>query len=324
MLALSRVLVTGASGFVGSHLCRRLVSQGYDVIGTRRDGHTAAADRGVTTRIIGDIGDDVDWDPILDSVDYIVHLAARVHVMRDEAKDPLEAFRRVNVGGTERLLSSSGMRGVKHVVFLSSIKVLGEQTTDHCFSSTDQPRPNDPYGQSKFEAEELVEKKGHEVGFRTTIIRPPLIYGAGVGGNFLRLMKMVDKGYPLPFGSVSNLRSLVGIENLCDLIGECLSNPSSSGRRFLVSDNKDVSTPDLVRHIARSMSRPARLLRLPQGLLGLVASVLAKSDEMSRLTGSLQVDISDTMRSLDWNPPVAFEDGIDAAVSWYMNRRSDD
>ncbi len=252
-----------------------------------------------------------------------MHLAARVHVMNEQKSDPLAAFRRVNVEGTKRLLRSAGMRNVKRFVFLSTVKVHGEVTRESSFGADDAPAPCDPYAQSKLEAERTVEEIGNEIGLETVIIRPPLVYGPGVGGNFYRLMKMVSKGVPLPFGRVNNRRSLVGVDNLCDLIRESLSNPSASGRAFLVSDNEDVSTAELVRQIARAMGRPARLLPIPPAAMLIAAKMLGRSAEAARLTESLQVDVGDTMRALDWRPPVTLAAGIRSAVAWYREQKKD-
>lgn len=320
---MNRVLVTGATGLVGRNLCKLLVSIGYEVIGTTRSRISDSESLDFELRTIGDIGDDVDWGPILDGIDYVVHLAARVHVMRDAEKDPLAAFRRVNVRGTEQMLRHEGMRGVRRFVYLSSVKVHGEEMTDAPFSASDRLMPVDPYGQSKLEAEQQVEAVGTELGIETVIIRPPLVYGPGVGGNFVRLLEIVDKGIPLPFGWIENSRSLVSVDNLCDLIRECLANCAASGKRFLVSDDNDVSTPDLIRLIAASMSRPARLVPVPVPILTLAAKLLGQSGEMSRLIGSLQVDIEETMRTLNWRPPVSLADGIHSTVTWYQAQKAD-
>jgi UDP-glucose 4-epimerase len=242
--------------------------------------------------------------------------------MRDAEKDPLVAFRQVNVGGTEQILRHEGMRGVRRFVYLSSVKARGEATTDVPFSASDRLMPLDPYGQSKLEAEQLVQAIGTEIGIETVIIRPPLVYGPGVGGNFVRLLGAVDKGVPLPFGLIENFRSLVSVQNLCDLIGECLANTAASGKRFLVSDNEDVSTPDLIRLIASSMSRPARLVPVPVAVLTVAAKLLGQSGEMSRLIGSLQVDIEETMQTLNWKPPVSLADGIQSTVTWYQEQKA--
>jgi len=316
----SRVLVTGATGFVGRHLCNSLAALGYGVVGTTRSTVSDSASENYELRTIGDIGDDADWGAILEGVDYVVHLAARVHVMRDVERDPLAKFRRVNVRGTEQLLRSEGMRKVKRVVYVSTIKVHGDLTGVKPFSSSDSPSPSDPYAISKLEAESLVQEIGAEVGFDTTVIRPPLVYGPGVGGNFVRLLNMIGKGIPLPFALVKNSRSLVSVQNLNDLIRECLTNPSAAGERFLVSDDQDVSTPELLRVIAMAMSRQAHLLPVPSAILSFAAKLLGRSTEVSRLLGSLQVDIEATKRTLDWQPPVSMTDGIQSTVAWYQEQ----
>lgn len=317
---MSKVVVTGATGFVGRRLCALLARKGYDVVGTTRSLSTVSRDPGYEVLEVGDIGDAVDWDPILGDADFVVHLAARVHVMNEEESDPLAAFRRINVDGTRRLLRSNGMRNVKRFVFLSTVKVHGEMTHASPFGALDALTPSDPYAQSKLEAERSLEEIGKEIGLETVVIRPPLVYGPGVGGNFYRLMKMVSKGVPLPFGRIDNKRSLVGVDNLCDLILECLSNSSASGRAFLVSDNADVSTAELVRHIAGAMNRPGRLLPIPSVVLRTAAKMLGRSAEAARLTDSLQVDVRDTMRILDWQPPLTLADGIQSAVDWYREQ----
>lgn len=320
---MQKVLVTGATGFVGRHLCALLTRRGYEVVGAARSLPTEAEYPGCDIRQIGDIGFDTDWEPVLDGADFVVHLAARVHVMNEQETDALAAFRRVNVEGTERLLRSNSMRTVKRFIYLSSVKVHGEATPGSPFSVDDIPAPSDPYARSKLEAEQSLEAIGARTGLDTVIIRPPLVYGPGVGGNFYRLMKMVSKGIPLPFARIDNRRSLVGIANLCELILECLSNPSASGQRFLVSDNADVSSPDLVRHIAAAMGRPARLLPVPLSALRFAAKLLGRSSEAKRLTESLQVDIRDTMRTLNWQPAFSVADGIQSAVDWYRDQTPD-
>jgi nucleoside-diphosphate-sugar epimerase len=240
--------------------------------------------------------------------------------MRDRESDPLAAFRRVNVGGTERLLRHACESGVKRFIYISSVKVHGDATLGAPFRATDVLSPTDPYGYSKLEAEELVERIGAQEGIETVIIRPPLVYGPGVAGNFLRLLRLVDKGIPLPFGLVENVRSLVGVDNLCDLIRECITNHSAVGKRFLVSDNSDVSTRQLVGHIATAMSKRARILPVPPRMVSLAAKLVGKSAEASRLLDSLQVDISDTIQTLNWKPPVSLEDGVRSTVRWHQEK----
>ncbi|MCH9695872.1 MAG: NAD-dependent epimerase/dehydratase family protein [Gammaproteobacteria bacterium] len=318
---MSRVLVTGANGFVGKDLCKLLLASGHTVVGTTRSQVQTGDDPSYELRTVGDMGDAVNWGEVLDGVECVVHLAARVHVMRDVEKDPLSAFRKVNVWGTEQLLRHEGMRSVKRVIYLSTVKVHGDQTDDQVFRSTDVLAPNDPYAISKYEAEQLVESLGAKYGFETVIIRPPLVYGPGVGGNFARLLSLVDNGVPLPLGAVRNARSLVAVANLSDLIRECIGNPKAPGERFLVSDNHDLSTPELLRIIANAMSRPARLIPVPEKALLLAARLLGRSAEASRLIGSLQIDINETLRVLDWLPPASPTDGIAAAVDWYSEQQ---
>lgn len=318
---MKKVLVTGANGFVGSHLSKLLANIGYHVIGATRSVVNEQPSADFELRTVGDIGDDVDWGPVIDGVDYIVHLAARVHVMRDVEKDPLAAFRKVNVKGTENLLRHEAMRDVKRVIYLSTVKVYGDETREEPFSSADSTSPSDPYAKSKLEAEHLVEEIGASAGFETTIIRPPLVYGPGVGGNFVRLLELIDKGIPLPFGLINNSRSLVSVQNLCDLIRECLTNQSASNKRLLVSDNADVSTPELARLIASAMCRQPRLLPVPAALVRFAARLVGRSAEAARLIDSLQVDIDETMQALDWKPPASLPDGIRFTVKWYEEQK---
>lgn len=318
---MTRVLVTGASGFVGHHLCCSLASAGFDVTGTSRSEIRGRPPECYELRMVGDMGAPIDWSPVLRNIDFVVHLAARVHVMQDRERDALAAFRQVNVRGTEQLLCHESIHKVKRFVFVSSVKVHGDETDESPFAASDVLSPADPYAQSKCEAEELVSAVGRQTELETVIVRPPLVYGPAVGGNFLRLLRLVDKGYPLPFGRIRNQRSMVGVENLCDLIQECLTNPSAPGRRFLVSDNSDVSTPGLIELIANAMEKPVRLLPVPTSILTGVARALGRSAELSRLTGSLQVDIGDTMEALGWTPPVSMADGIRSTAKWYKQQK---
>ncbi len=312
--------MTGATGFVGRHLCKLLTNRGFSVIGTTRSSVGTALASNCDLRVIPDISDNPDWGPILKDTDYVVHLAARVHVMQDKEQDPMAAYRRVNVDGTEQLLRHAHMRNIKRFVYISSVKVHGDETGESPFSVNDDLTPSDPYGKSKLEAEQIVAKVGEEIGIETVVVRPPLVYGPGVDGNFRKLMQMIDKGYPLPLGNINNRRSLVGVRNLCSLICECLLNPSAAGQKFLVSDNQDIATSDLIRELGKSMSRPVRLVTFPAILLSLGSKVIGKSAELSRLTGSLQVNIDDTMKILGWQPPVALADEISATVAWYLKR----
>ncbi len=256
----------------------------------------------------------------MDGIDAVIHLAARVHVMKETERDPLAEFRRVNVEGTRQLLDNDRMGNVKRFVYLSTIKVHGESSAGQRMHIEDRPDPVDPYAVSKLEAEDLIAAKARERGFEYTIIRPPLVYGPGVGGNFLRLMKLVDSAIPLPIGSVRNSRSLVSVSNLCDLARECLVNPKAAGKTYLVSDNEDVSTSDLVRLMASAMSTKPRLIPVSPAVLLALARLLGRSAEVSRLVESLEVDVSPTLEDLAWQPPMSLRDGIASVAAWHKGQ----
>jgi nucleoside-diphosphate-sugar epimerase len=307
------VLVTGATGFVGTPLCAGLAAAGYRVRRALRASQAAAPD----DSIVGDIGPDTDWREALAGVDAVVHLAARTHVLHDTADDPLAAYRRINVEGTQRLATAALRAGVRHFVFMSSIKVNGEATRDAPFRAADPPRPEDAYGNTKREAEEVLRTLAAPGGLQLTILRPPLVYGPGVKGNFLRLMKLVARGVPLPLGSIENRRSLVYVGNLNDLVLACLRSPHAAGQTFLVSDGVDLSTPELVRALATALGVRPRLVPFPPRLLELVAAVLRRSDELKRLTGSLEVDANPNLERLGWRPPHTPAQGLAATAEWY-------
>ncbi|MGW8195872.1 MAG: NAD-dependent epimerase/dehydratase family protein, partial [Desulforhopalus sp.] len=227
----------------------------------------------------------------------------------------LAEFRRVNVEGTLNLARQAVGKGVVRFIFISTIKVNGEETVDRPFGADDKPAPKDPYSISKLEAEIGLRRIAGETGLEVVIIRPPLIYGPGAGGNFAKLLGLVREGWFLPFGSIRNTRSLIGIDNLCSLITICLTHPAAANRILPVSDGEDVSTPELIRHLARSCGRPARILPVPASLLNLLAKILGKEAELHRLTGNLQVDSSQTRRLLNWQPPLRLEEGIRRCVT---------
>jgi nucleoside-diphosphate-sugar epimerase len=255
--------------------------------------------------------------PWLINCDAVVHLGARVHVMRESSKDPLELYREVNVRSTASLAGAAAAAGVKRFVFVSSVKVMGE-TTDpgRAFLHDDAPRPDDPYGISKREAEDALRNVARETGMEVVIVRPPLVYGPGVKANFAALMRAVQRGLPIPLGAVTtNRRSLVALDNLVDLLITCIDHPAAANQTFLVSDGEDLSTTDLLRRMARAMNVPARLLPVPPALLKLGAGLMGKGDMAQRLLGSLQVDITHTRETLGWAPPISVDEGLRRAAA---------
>lgn len=226
----------------------------------------------------------------------------------------------MNVVGTEHLARSAAAKGVKRLIFVSSIKVNGEITyDDQQFSETNEPLPQDPYGMSKFEAEQALRIIAKETGLEVVAVRPPLIYGAGVKGNFMQMLKVIAKGIPLPLASVHNRRSLVYVENLVDALIVCATHPAAAGQTYLVSDGEDISTPDLLRRLGDAMGRPARLFPCPPALLKLAGRMTGKSNQIDRLLGSLQIDSGKIRSELNWIPPYSLQQGLQATAEWYRN-----
>lgn len=289
-------LVTGASGFVGSHLMEAMTRRGIPVRGVTRG--TAP---GLTT--IPSYGPEMDWSNCLEGVDTVVHLAARVHVMRETASDPLSLFREANVTATINLARQAAAAGVRRFVFVSSIKVNGERTEPgKPFTADDPPNPQDPYGVSKAEAEAALMALGHEMGMEITIIRPPLVYGPGVRGNFRSLMKWAASGMPSIFAAVKNKRSFVHVENLCDLLITVLDHPKGANHVFLVSDRRDLSTHELFEQLARAAGRQSWGIRVPLPAMRALGCITRRQETVTRLTDNLQVDINETSRRLAWQP----------------------
>ena len=305
------VLVTGAGGFVGLRLCARLAAAGYMVKATvRRDSAGLAAITPAAHILrIGDIGGNTDWQAALAGVDMVVHLAARAHVMRDGASDPLGEYRWVNVAGSERLARAAAAAGVSRLIYMSSIKVNGEATVDSPFCESDAPAPIDAYGQSKWEAEQALSRIAAETGLGLTVLRPPLIYGPGVKGNLARLIGWIERGLPLPFASIANHRSLIYLENLIDATLAVMRHPAP-GSLYLVSDAYDLSTPQLIHALARGLGKQPRLLAVPPSLLRLAGACTGQRDAVGRLVGSLQIDASRIATELGWRPAHDPEQGL--------------
>ncbi|EAW46692.1 SDR family oxidoreductase [Nodularia spumigena CS-584] len=308
------ILITGANGFVGQAICHQLVHtpQTNLIFAAVRSGQSQVnLSYPIQTVEIASLDDLNQRQDILARVDCIIHLAARVHQMKDTAADPLAAFRAINTEATLNLARQAAQHGVKRFIYLSSIKVNGEKTTPGCpFTADDTPAPQDPYGISKAEAEIQIRELSAETGLEVVIIRPPLVYGPGVKANFLSMMRWLDKGFPLPLGAIHNRRSLVALPNLVDLIINCLTHPAAANQTFLVSDNEDLSTTDLLRRMSNALGKPAWLLPIPVQWLEFTASLLGKKAVAQRLCSSLQLDIHKTQTLLNWTPPISVDEAL--------------
>ena len=314
------ILVTGASGFVGRALCAGLVARGYAVRGAVRTAPRTSLPAS-DWAVVGEMGPDADWSESLVGVDTVVHLAARVHVMKELARDPLAEFRLVNGQGTVSLARAAAGKRVRRLVYVSSIKVNGERTEEQAFSGTDTPHPADPYAISKYEAEVALQQISGETGIEVVVVRPPLIYGPGVQGNFLRLLKWVERGIPLPLAAVSNRRSLLFIDNCVDALIACIRHPAAAGQVFTVSDGESLSTPRLLRELAVLMERPSRLWPFPPAALRVGARVAGLAKEMDRLVDSLEVDNTGICQTLGWSPVYGTSHGLAETVRWFKNMR---
>lgn len=326
---MTRILVTGCTGFVGRALCQKLISDGYSVVGSVRredDVRKIISDmptmNGLELVQIGDINKFTSWNKALVDVNVVIHLAARVHIMRDVRKNSLDLYRETNRDGTMTLASQAVAMGVKRFIYLSSVKVNGELTfPNNPFTENDLPEPIDPYGISKFEAELYLNDLAKNENMETVIIRPPLIYGPDVKANFHAMMSWLAKGIPLPLGGVNNLRSFLALDNLLDLIITCIRHPSAGNQLFLASDGEDLSTTELLQRMGLALDKPARLFPLPRSVLDLFARAVGRRDMVHRLCDSLQVDISKARILLGWQPPISVDEGLRRAANGFLHEK---
>ena len=324
-----KFLVTGANGFVGNALVAALQQNAHSVRRALRNRREEESD----AVAVGDINGHTDWADALRNIDVVIHLAARVHVMHESAADPLAAFREVNVAGTENLARQAAAAGVKRLVYVSSIKVNGESTlspgpspvngggVQNIFTELDVPAPQDAYGISKWEAEQALHRVAAETGLEVVIVRPPLVYGAGVKGNFAQMLKVLARGIPLPFASVHNRRSLLYVGNLADALITCATHPAADGQTYLVSDGEDISTSELLRRLGVAMGHPARLFPCPPALLKLAARLTGTTAQIERLLGSLQVDNHKMRSELGWVAPYSLQQGLQGTAEDFLTHR---
>lgn len=315
---MKRIAITGANGFIGRGLAARLLKQSECL--PVRICRTCNEDLDSNSFAVGEINGDTDWGIALDGADAVVHLAARTHVLREQASDPAAAFHTINVDGTQRLFECAMAAGVTQFVYLSSIGVNGPETHAAPFTERDTPQPATPYARSKHDAEEVLRSLAPRSGMSVSIVRPPLVYGPRAPGNFQRLVRGVQSGMPLPFATLRNRRSFVSRDNLVDFIAACLMRPAPAHvaggcETYLIADNESPSTPELIRAIAAGLDRPARLLPFPAPLLKAAMSAVGRSGMAQQLCGSLQIDTAKAKTELGWEPPQTFCEGIRAAVA---------
>lgn len=319
-----RFLITGATGFIGSALSQYLLEAGHPVRGavrasTRIPRRVISESANLEWVVLHDHSTEREIDEALQGVQIVVHLAARVHVMADDASDPLHEFRQVNCVWTERLAARAAAQGVLRFVYLSSVKVNGEQTIVP-FTEQDLPNPQDSYGVSKWEAEQALARVSMQTGMETVIVRSPLVYGPGVRGNFLQLLSILRRGMPLPLASIRNQRSLVYLGNLVDALARCIQDRRAAGQTYLVRDGEDLSTPELVRRLSLAMESSVCLWPCPTSLLYWMGQAAGKRGVIDRLVGSLQVNSSKIQTELDWHPPFSVDAGLSETAVWFRSR----
>ena len=304
---MATLAVTGSSGFVGSVLCRLLRSRGHEVVPIDRD----LLDASTRSR------DTDTLERTLHGATAVIHLAARAHVTKERHTDPLAEYRRVNVAGTIRVATAASKVGVRRLVFVSSIGVLGNNSGERIFRETDEPAPTEHYAVSKWEAEKELWELAAALPLEISIVRPPLVYGPGVRGNFLRLLRLLRARVPLPLASIRNQRSYVAVENLADVLDLCAFHPAAAGRMFLVADGEDISTPELLQLLARGMHLSARLVPCPATILHVAAAISGKRAELQRLSSNLRVDPTAVRSALGWQPRVALKTGLLEMAQWF-------
>jgi nucleoside-diphosphate-sugar epimerase len=311
--------VTGAAGFVGLALCRRLRESGAFVKAAYREsGNVPHFPPDILPVPIDSIGPESQLGEVLQGIDAVLHLAGRAHVMTEIAKDPIAEFRAVNTFGTERIARQAASAGVRRFVYVSSVKVNGESTPpDVGFTEADPHCPQDAYGISKSEAELALQRVTCETGMEVVIVRPPLVYGSGVKGNFLTMLNILHRGVPLPFGAIANRRSLIYIENLVDALVLCSTHPMAAGETYLVSDGDDLSTPELLRALSEALEVPTYLLPIPPSIVRLSGTMLGKTGVVARLIGSLVVDSGKIRNELRWAPSYSVKEGLQKTAEWY-------
>jgi len=320
-----RVLITGANGFVGRTVVDSLLASNYSVKAAVRN-RVNSLPESVIQIEIGDLSETTDWADTFVDIDIVIHTAARVHIMDDDVADPLKEFRKVNVQATHDLASKAAADGVKRFIFLSSIKVNGESTKlNHPFKASDELFPTDPYGLSKYEAEKALLEIAKNSEMEVVIIRPPLVYGPGVKANFASMLKFMNKELPLPLGAIYNKRSFIALENLVSLITHCTcieKTPRAANQIFLISDDEDVSTSELLKKVAKALGKKAWLIPIPVSIMSFLAKIIGKSDVANRLFSSLQADSSKARELLSWKPIITMDEQLKKTADAYLSEKN--
>ncbi len=314
---MANILITGALGFVGRAVIRRLRLDGHRLSGTTRDGARRAGAQEIPLHLVPPFDGETDFSRIVAGADMVIHLAARVHVMKERAAEPLALFRRVNRDATRALAQASARAGVKRFIFISTVKVLGEESGAGDLVDTLTPAPEDAYAISKWEGEQALAQVAAASAMETVILRPPLVHGPGVEGNLAALLKACKWGLSLPFGAIANRRSLLHVANLADAIAACLTDPRAAGESFLLSDGETISTPQLITKLAEGLGKRPKLLNMAPGLLIFLGRLVGRSAQMHRLTGSLAVDDTRFRQALGWSPPLSLDEGLRETAAWY-------
>lgn len=304
----TKILITGSNGFLGQYLSQFLAEKGYSVVAHTRKAQTF--DHPNITNINFDLNDNLD-NIELNQVEIIIHCAGRAHVMHETAASPLEAYRQTNVQGTLNLAKKAVKSGVKRFIYLSSIKVNGEQTTTHAFQPHDAVCTDDPYGLSKYEAEQALLELSKNTGLEVVIIRPVLIYGPKVKANFKSMVSLASKKLPLPIGCLDNKRSMVSVYNLADLIHTCITHPNANREVFLASDQNDISVKQLFEKLAKYQKNQLLVLPIPKSLISFLASLVGKKAVASRLCSELLVDTTKNTQLLGWTAPYTVDECLE-------------
>lgn len=311
-----QILVTGATGFIGRTLCRLLHDNGHDIVATIRDPAKAAGLPPVTLHQIGNIDGSSDWRSALAGCQAIIHLAARVHAP-GHLVDAMATARSINRDGTANLARQAAEAGVSRFLFCSTVKVYGNGRPEP-YSDCDQPRPAEAYAISKWEAEQALAEIAASSAMTHTVVRPPLVYGPGVGANFLRLLRAVERGMPLPFGSIKNQRSIISVTNLASLIEKLLTHPRAAGQTITAADNPPVSTPELIRLVAKALGRKPNMFPVPRSILATAAKLVGQGDKIEALVGSLSITPSGLLKEIGWQQLLTLEEGLAQTTRWYL------